>query len=589
VTGQVVLLLEREPGVQDPNSPFDGIVTTEQAALWRKALAAQEKGAVAVLMVRDVHTRPEVDDFAGAAAAYWPPQPRRIERFTLKLWVDRITIPVAQISAELAGQLVRSSGRTLEELGASAETTTAVVDLPGTNVSITTDVVRNVTPARNVLAKVEGSDPALAGEVVYITAHHDHNGADGTDIFNGADDDGSGIIGMLASAEAYAEAARDGDRPRRTVIFAAWDAEERGLLGAWYHTERPHVPLERIAGVLNLDMIGRNEEVPPDGGGRFNGLEVQTAESNDNAINILGHSRTPELYAFVEGANAEYGLELKLRYDNNASQLLRRSDQWPFLQRGVPAVWFHTGLHPDYHTVDDDADRINYRKMNRIVRLVHQTSWDVANAPTRPTISAPMGPAAAQQASASAPAPDIALDNAYVRVARNSAPCAGAAPGCGERVIVALDPVGLVVGGATRSLVRGDVQVFAAQETYEPPTGGRYFEVSFKPNPPPVESPAEMIAPDKNQIRHDAERFFIFEERLEVGDTRPRHSHSQRVVIQLNATKLQQWPDGEAEVLRDIVPDGVAFNPPVIHTVKNVGELPLRGVVIELKPERRAS
>ena len=399
VDGKVVLLLEREPGVADPNSPFDGVVNTEQAALWRKALAAQERGAAAVLVVRDVHNRPEVDDFAGAAEGYWPPAPRRIERFTLGIWVDRITIPVAQVAADVAAQLVAPSGRTLEELASASETTTGVVELPGTTVAITTDVVRNVTPARNVLAMVEGSDPALAEEVVIIGAHHDHNGADSAQIFNGADDDGSGIIGMLATAAAYAEAARDGRRPRRTVLFAAWDAEERGLLGAWYHTERPRFPLASTAGVLNLDMIGRNEEVPADGGGRFNGLDVQTSESNANAINILGYSRTPELAAYVESANAEQGLELKMRYDNNTSQLLRRSDHWPFLQRGVPAVWFHTGLHPDYHTAEDDAERINYEKMTRIVRLVHQTSWDVANAPAKPALSAPMGPVQGQTAS----------------------------------------------------------------------------------------------------------------------------------------------------------------------------------------------
>jgi Zn-dependent M28 family amino/carboxypeptidase len=306
--------------------------------------------------------------------------------------MERITVPVVQVSAELASQLVASSGRTLEELAAASETTTGVVDLSGTSVAVTTDVVRNVTPARNVLAMVEGSDPALAGEVVIIGAHHDHNGADSTQIFNGADDDGSGIVGMLASAAAYAEAAREGRGPRRTVLFAAWDAEERGLLGAWYHTERPRFPLERTAGVLNLDMIGRNEEVPPDGGGRFNGLEVQTSESDANAINILGYSRTPELAAYVDAANEDQGLELRLRYDNNTSQLLRRSDHWPFLQRGVPAVWFHTGLHPDYHTAEDDAESINYEKMTRIVRLVHQTSWDVANAPAKPVLSAPLGP-----------------------------------------------------------------------------------------------------------------------------------------------------------------------------------------------------
>jgi hypothetical protein len=96
-----------------------------------------------------------------------------------------------------------------------------------------------------------------------------------------------------------------------------------------------------------------------------------------------------------------------------------------------------------------------------------------------------------------------------------------------------------------------------------------------------------MSAPDKNAIVHDASRFFVFEERLDPGDTRARHSHSQRLVVQLNKTRLQQWPDGEAEVLRDIVPGGVASNPAVIHVVKNVGDLPLRGIVIELKPERR--
>jgi len=102
-----------------------------------------------------------------------------------------------------------------------------------------------------------------------------------------------------------------------------------------------------------------------------------------------------------------------------------------------------------------------------------------------------------------------------------------------------------------------------------------------------VESPPEIIPPEKNAIRYDGERFFIFEERLAPGDTRPRHSHSQRVVMQLNRTRLQQWPEGAPEVFVDVVPDRAAFNPPMIHTVKNVGAAPLRGIVIEFKPERR--
>ena len=184
-------------------------------------------------------------------------------------------------------------------------------------------------------------------------------------------------------------------------------------------------------------------------------------------------------------------------------------------------------------------------------------------------------------------ATSVVLDNAYVRVNRNAAPCATASPMCMERVIVALGATEVKSTGAPRTLKRGEVAVFAEGQSYTIAGGGPYFEVAFKPNRPPVQSAKEIIAPDKNDIIHDAARFFIFEERLEPGDTRPRHSHSQRVVVQLNKTRLQQWPDGEAEILRDIAPDGAAFHPPVSHVAKNVCELAVGGIVMELKPERR--
>jgi hypothetical protein len=181
-----------------------------------------------------------------------------------------------------------------------------------------------------------------------------------------------------------------------------------------------------------------------------------------------------------------------------------------------------------------------------------------------------------------------ALENAYVRVTRNGALCAAAAsPGCAtDRIIVALSRVDVNSIRGTQRLERGDVLVFGANESYVQPVAGAYFEVVLKSDRPRVMSPKEIIAPEKNSIVHDAPRFFIFEERLQPGDTRDRHSHSQRVVIQLNATRLQQWPEGEPEVLRDMRVDQAAFNEPVIHVVKNVGDKPLRGIVIEFKPER---
>lgn len=179
-----------------------------------------------------------------------------------------------------------------------------------------------------------------------------------------------------------------------------------------------------------------------------------------------------------------------------------------------------------------------------------------------------------------------ALDNDYVRVMRDQAVCAEAgAPRCGYRVIVALDEIDLESAGAMRRLGRGAVAVFGPGDSYAIAAGKGFFEVAIKAGHPRAAAPAERIAPDKNALRYDGEDFFVFEERLEPGDTRPRHSHSQRVVIQLNRTTLRQWPDGGAEIVVETVPERPGFSPPVVHEVRNVGTVPLRGVIIEFKPE----
>jgi len=185
------------------------------------------------------------------------------------------------------------------------------------------------------------------------------------------------------------------------------------------------------------------------------------------------------------------------------------------------------------------------------------------------------------------PAGLTTLDNDYVRVTRDATTCASAGtPDCADRVIVALGDIEVVSGDSRRKMTRGDIAVFGPGESYEPLIEGAFFEVALKPNHPPVQSPAEIIPPDKNALRYDGERFFIFEERLAPGDTRSRHSHSQRVVIQLNRAQLQQWPDNAPLIFVETVPDRATFSRPVIHVVKNVGDTPLRGIVIEFKPER---
>lgn len=385
VRGAIVMVLDHEPGERDPKSAFEGVVTAEPAAAWRKALAAQEKGAVGIIFVSDVHNHPDPANFEQAARNAWPATPARIPSYTLSTWADRIRIPAVQISPALAASLLSANGPTLEEIARRSETAGGITPVPlGREITLKTSVDRHTVADRNVLGLLEGSDPKLKDEWVLVTAHFDHDGVNGTQILNGADDNGSGTVALMEIADAYAMAAQQGQRPKRSILFCAWNSEERGLLGAWAYTEQPPAPLTNIAGVLNMDMIGRNEEVEVGGGPRFNGLEVQTAESNANAVNMMGFARAPELAAIVDAANGGIGLEIKKRYDNNTSNLVRRSDQWPFLQRGVPALGFMTGLHPDYHTQYDRPEKINYVKMEKIARLIYQASWNLANAAARP-------------------------------------------------------------------------------------------------------------------------------------------------------------------------------------------------------------
>ena len=377
---RIAVVLMHEPGEFDPESPFDGLIMSEAANPLRKTLLAQEKGAVGILFVEDKHNHPEDAGFAASFESARPADPLAAGRFLLSEWVDKVHIPAAQISPALAETLLQGTGNALLEFCRKAESypTFQPIPLPGPAADLSISIDRIPVRGRNVVAMVEGLDPVLRNEAIIICGHHDHNGTEDGVIMPGADDDVSGVVATIDIAEAYVQAALTGQRPRRSLIFASWDAEEQGLVGARHYTEHPLFPLEKTVAVLNMDLIGRNEEILPTLDWRFRGLEVQTSESNVNTINILGLTRFPRMRPPLEKANGPFGLTIKSKIDNNASQLLRRSDHWPFMQRGVPALWFLTGIHPDYHTTYDRADRINGEKMERVARLVHEMSWLIA-------------------------------------------------------------------------------------------------------------------------------------------------------------------------------------------------------------------
>jgi hypothetical protein len=172
------------------------------------------------------------------------------------------------------------------------------------------------------------------------------------------------------------------------------------------------------------------------------------------------------------------------------------------------------------------------------------------------------------------------VENDFVRVFKNSAPCAAAGASCGQRVVVALGSI--EVNG--QKMERGDIKVFKTGESYSPPKSGNFLEVSIKPSHPKVMAPsAGTPPPPGNKALYDGKDFTVFAEVMQPGEYSAPHSHNLRLAIFLNDTKVRQWTDGKEET-RELVPDAVTWRPAVVHASKDVGAVPIRNILIEFKP-----
>jgi Zn-dependent M28 family amino/carboxypeptidase len=238
------------------------------------------------------------------------------------------------------------------------------------------------TKTMNVLGMVEGIDAKLKDETVVICAHYDHNGFDSEEKhFPGADDNASGTAGLVELARVFAASPV---KPRRTLVFAALGAEERGLLGAHYYALNPPRPLETTRAVMNLDMIGRNEAETAE----TKGL-IEIAGDTSNELNLMAMTFSAGAREALERANQSVGLRLSYKWDREpALKMLSRSDHFPFLLHGVPALFFFTGMHPDYHTVRDTPDTVNYGKMAKILQLAYRAASEFADTPNPPRFRA---------------------------------------------------------------------------------------------------------------------------------------------------------------------------------------------------------
>jgi hypothetical protein len=236
------------------------------------------------------------------------------------------------------------------------------------NVSVSIEVIveENVIESENVLGIIEGTD--LKDEFVVITAHYDHLGKKGNDVYNGADDDGSGTTAILEIGRALAQAKKDGHGPRRSVLIMPVSGEEKGLLGSEFYAANPVFPLNKTVANLNVDMIGRTDDQHKD---------------NNRYVYLIGSNRlSTNLHYLSERVNADCcGLFLDYTYNdpNDPNRFYYRSDHYNFIKNGVPAIFYFSGVHEDYHKPTDIVDKIEFDKMTEITRLIYRTALEIAN------------------------------------------------------------------------------------------------------------------------------------------------------------------------------------------------------------------
>jgi len=272
--------------------------------------------------------------------------------------------PIFMVSSDKMAQIFNTPVETLKEAAKSNPNSIA-------SQKATYHVVKTKTPveAVNVMGFLEGTDKKE--EVLVISSHYDHVGVSSTgEVFNGADDDGSGTVSVMEIAEAFAIAAKEGNKPRRSILFLNVTGEEKGLLGSEYYAENPVFPIANTVNNINIDMVGRID------------YEYQKAENKDYIYVIGSEMLSSQLKKINEYNNITYtNLILDYRYDaaDDPNRFYYRSDHYNFAKFNIPVIFFFNGVHDDYHQVTDTVDKIEFPLMTKRAQLIFHTAWDLAN------------------------------------------------------------------------------------------------------------------------------------------------------------------------------------------------------------------
>lgn len=232
---------------------------------------------------------------------------------------------------------------------------------------------KNLPDSENIWAFIEGSEKP--NEIIVISAHYDHVGIKNGEVYNGADDDGSGTVALIEIAKAFQLAKNEGLGPKRSILFLHMTGEEHGLLGSSYYSDNPLFPLTSTITDINIDMIGRHDEFHND---------------SSNYVYLIGSDYlSTDLYNICEDANKKY-INIKLDYKFNdrtePNHFYYRSDHYNFAKNGIPSVFLFNGVHADYHKATDDVEKIEFDALTKRAQLAFAIAWELANRENRPVV-----------------------------------------------------------------------------------------------------------------------------------------------------------------------------------------------------------
>lgn len=376
IEGKVVLIMSRGPMNEEGTSmKFGGEKYAGMMSFRSKMPYLYSQNPRAVLVVYDPKSGMESVEDLNPGIANYLSRTRTLDPVSETPESTTDQPRMILIHRNLADQILESSGKNLAavQMEIDREGAPRSFQLDGTTLRIEAFMKHAGLEVPNVFGIIEGSDPDLKDEMVIYLAHFDHVGTDGKGgIFNGADDNASGTVGLIEIAEAYMHEKKP---PTRSIGFLWVSAEEIGLFGSRYFTNHPLVPLEKIVTVINLDMIGRTKSGEDVLSGR-SGLTIVGADT----VKVIGGLQSKHLMEINREALNELGLVGNYNYNdlNHPDRYFYRSDHINFARKDIPVLFYSTGTHRDYHQVTDTEERIDYAKFERMVELSYLVGYKIA-------------------------------------------------------------------------------------------------------------------------------------------------------------------------------------------------------------------